>query len=508
MWDDEFDSDDDDAYFDPNEAMPSLDHHPPPSHSRDAYAVAAAVRAIPLALDPTAHNAQLALAPQPAVPSSSPSASASTTKKGSRSRTAKSGLVQHPSGNYFNAMPLPDAGGPLALLQAVTTNVRAYQWESVIEASRKTYRTGFDHFLRYVKLLQTDSCLRIIPSAFYLLPQPQPLSWFLLAMLGFLTYLRLNVEVAPGTVSTYCSGVRFFLLNMGVDVSEMDHSPVMKAVRSGMHKSWRALPGNAKSERDTLPYSADMLVRARNELCHSATPERQTRVELAAATAIVFGFILLARVSEYIVTSSNHYICGKHIVFLLRSGALIDASQAHLHSIDDVVEMQATIKDSKNDLDAMGHKFTYEKLPQGSSGLVCIVSEMFRCASVLCPASDSAFFAWRGDSSEKAWLLSEHYINNLLKRGAALFGFSDLKKFHSHSLRIGGASALAAAGAPSWVIQLTGRWKSLAFLTYIRLASTAFQRSFEMQTDGTTFTAAHIQQWNPGLNVSRGPDII
>ena len=38
-----------------------------------------------------------------------------------------------------------------------------------------------------------------------------------------------------------------------------------------------------------------------------------------------------------------------------------------------------------------------------------------------------------------------------------------------------------------------------AFLQYIRLASTAFQRSIEMQTDGTTFTAKHIQQWNPGL---------
>ena len=160
--------------------------------------------------------------------------------------------------------------------------------------------------------------------------------------------------------------------------------------------------------------------------------------------------------------------------------------------------MQATIKDSKNDEDGMGHKFTYEKLPPCSSCLLCIVSEMFRCASALRPLPDSAFFAWRGDTNEPAWKLGEHTINKLLKDGAALFGFPT-EKFSSHSLRIGGASALAAAGAPSWVIQLTGRWKSIAFLQYIRLASTAFQRSIEMQTDGTTFTAKHIQQWNPGL---------
>lgn len=407
-------------------------------------------------------------------------------------------------------MPLPEKGGSLAILQAVTSNVRAFQWESVIEASRKTYSTGYNHFLNYVELLGTDRFLHLVPEAFHQLTQPQPHSWFLLAMLGFLTYLRLNVEVAPGTVSTYCSGVRFFLMNSNVDVSEMDHSPVMKAVRSGQLKQWRALPGNAKSERDTLPMSADMIVRMRNEMCHSATPERQTRQELAAATAIVFAFILLARISEYIVTKSNHYIRGKHIMFLLSSGELIDSSQAYLHSIDDVVEMHATIKDSKNDADGMGHKFTYEKQPPGSSALLCVASEMFRCASNLRPAPDTAFFAWRGDHTERPWVLGEHYINDLLKRGAALFGFADLHKFHSHSLRIGGASALAAAGAPSWVIQLTGRWKSLVFLQYIRLASTAFQRSIQMQTDGTTFTAAHIQQWNPGAQHSAraNPDII
>lgn len=466
---------------------------PPPAA---VAAVTAAVRGSPLAISPATHAEQVVIAPL-ALPASSRHTA------GSRPRlSTPSARVQHPSGNVFEAMPLPMAGDPLAILQAVTSNVRAYQWESVIESSRTTYRTGYNHFLDYVQLLGTDRFLQKIPEAFYQLPHPQPHSWFLLAMLGFLTYLRLNVEVAPGTIATYCSGVRYYLMNSNVDVSEMDHSPVMKAVRSGQLKQWRALPGNAKSERDTLPVSADMIVRIRNELCKSKTPEKQSRLDLASATAIVFAFILLARVSEYIVTKSNHFIRGKHIMFLLSSGALIDSSQAHLYSIEDVVEMHATIKDSKNDEDGMGHKFTYEKQQPGSSALLCIVSEMFRCASVLRPASDTAFFAWQGDDSERPWSLGEHHINNLLKEGARLCGFSELKKFHTHSLRIGGASALAAAGAPSWVIQLTGRWKSLVFLTYIRLASTAFQRSIQMQTDGTTFTAAHIRQWNPASSTA------
>ena len=39
------------------------------------------------------------------------------------------------------------------------------------------------------------------------------------------------------------------------------------------------------------------------------------------------------------------------------------------------------------------HKFTYQKLSSEDPGLFCIVTEMFRCASVLQPGRDTAFFA-------------------------------------------------------------------------------------------------------------------
>jgi hypothetical protein len=466
-----------------------------PSVPNPIAAIAAAVSAIPLALDTHTHAQQRLTASSIIAAVEAQTTDTAVSTRSARSRKA---VVAHPTGNYFQAMPLPLHAGPLAILQATQANISSFMCESVIESSRKTYESGYKHFCKFAQLIGTDRFLQTVPADFYNLPQPQPLSWFLLAMLGFITYLRLNISVTPGTVSTYCSGVRYFLINSGVDVSEMDNSQVMKSVRTGMHKSWRAMPGNAKSETDTLPISADMIVRTRNELCSSANPERQSRLQLALATAIVFAFILLARISEYIVTKSNHHIRGKHVTFVLASGALILSSQAHLHSVGDIHEMYVTIKDSKNDADGMGHRFTYSKLADGSRGLFCIVSEMFRCASVLRPAPDTAFFAWQGSITESAWSLSEHSLNSLLKKGAALFGF-DIVKIHSHSLRIGGASALAAAGAPSWVIQLTGRWKSLAFLQYIRLASTAFQRSFELQTDGTTFTADHIKQWSPAL---------
>jgi hypothetical protein len=46
-------------------------------------------------------------------------------------------------------------------------------------------------------------------------------------------------------------------------------------------------------------------------------------------------------------------------------------------------------------------------------------------------------------------------------------------------LRIGGASMMAAAGRPDYEIQKQGRWKSLAFLEYIRLGRATFKATLD-----------------------------
>ena len=43
---------------------------------------------------------------------------------------------------------------------------------------------------------------------------------------------------------------------------------------------------------------------------------------------------------------------------------------------------------------------------------------------------------------------------------------------NTHSFRIGGASAAAAAGIPDSVIQIMGRWKSDCYKRYIRIDDT------------------------------------
>ena len=87
-----------------------------------------------------------------------------------------------------------------------------------------------------------------------------------------------------------------------------------------------------------------------------------------------------------------------------------------------------------------------------------------------------------------------------LKRGARLDGFNE-SRFAPHSLRIAGASAMAANGAPNWLIQLAGRWKTEQFLKYIRLSTEAFQQSITAISSCTVFNANDIRMWNAGVDL-------
>jgi hypothetical protein len=77
-----------------------------------------------------------------------------------------------------------------------------------------------------------------------------------------------------------------------------------------------------------------------------------------------------------------------------------------------------------------------------------------------------------------------------------------LQRFRTHSPRIGGASALANKGAPDYVIQRLGRWKSLAFLDYLRLAAAAFEAALVSLTDVSSLTLLDVLRQNSAAAVT------
>lgn len=74
-----------------------------------------------------------------------------------------------------------------------------------------------------------------------------------------------------------------------------------------------------------------------------------------------------------------------------------------------------------------------------------------------------------------------------------------------HSLRIGGASALLRAGAPPVLVQVLGRWRSDAFIDYIRVARPQLlfwsRRMLDFAHGSSTHAATHprpqANRWNP-----------
>ena len=80
----------------------------------------------------------------------------------------------------------------------------------------------------------------------------------------------------------------------------------------------------------------------------------------------------------------------------------------------------------------------------------------------------------------------------------AVYFHLDPARFSTHSLRIGGASALAAAGVPDYVILDMGRWKSLAFLAYVRRSTRMFEIARHALSRNDLLTLDTIRLMHPG----------
>ena len=97
-----------------------------------------------------------------------------------------------------------------------------------------------------------------------------------------------------------------------------------------------------------------------------------------------------------------------------------------------------------------------------------------RTGTVICPVSALlAYLAIRSPSPGPLFIfhdgtpLSRQQLIAHLRKALAGIGV-DVANYSGHSFRIGAASTAARAGFSDSFIQKLGRWKSLAFTTYIR----------------------------------------
>ena len=414
--------------------------------------------------------------------------------------------VAHPSGQEMAFLqPLPVLGStPSQRFNASLHNAGVFIFRSVQESTKGAYQTGFRHWLKNADTMGIDPMLRTPPT--WWRPSACAYPFQVAVVMAFLSHLAFEKHLAPSTCNSYMSGVRFNLINCGTEMGFLEKSQPIRSLRAGILLEWRSKHAKADSKR--LPFTVDMILATRR-LFDDGSP-----IGEAICVAVELGFCCIMRVSEYIcVPWANHHLRACDVIFwVMRNRTLVrilssavvsdkvDYSEVHLVSIH--------IRDSKNDIESEGHVITFEvahahlAAAPGRSQAFDLVRHLFEWAKRAQPGPLDPFLSFHGE-----WALPYAFINTACKCVAAKFGLP-LHLVSSHSIRIGGASTMAAAMQPDFMIKLLGRWKSLEFLEYIRLCSTEFASALRSLTDPTLFTVDHVRQMCAGAarSTSSGGD--
>ena len=163
--------------------------------------------------------------------------------------------------------------------------------------------------------------------------------------------------------------------------------------------------------------------------------------------ACIFGWSKLLRVSEY-TSSSNTFLADKQLS--RKDVSFFGKSPDTIEGVDATIKWHKTVR-SAGPL----HKRTYSS----PGGALCLVAILLQYVS-MDPHSDPSdlhlqpFFRWPSGRP-----LTANQLRDWLSATLASMGIN-ASEYNTHSLRQGGASALAALGVNESIIRIIGRWTS------------------------------------------------
>ena len=382
-----------------------------------------------------------------------------------------------------------------------------FLWERVAESTRQTYQTGFNRFLDFLPEFGTDVRMRLIPNSWNHERKHFPIiySFEEAVILSYLVYLRRGVPgsnpVTPDTAFLYLTGVKFMLTNIGVDTTILNNSQIIKGVKTGMLNAWRKQDGNKLSQRITMPFVLSMILRTRQILLRTGR-----LIDRCNSTCQIHSYTTFSRISEAIPTTKRgekHFLRTKHVIFDVQN-IQVTAQHIHKYPLSEITGITIIIGQygTKNDQEGRAHSYHYLKNNSYSHErdqlhTYCYVTTMYEWAIIARPLDDDPFFSC--NTSPQPWVLTPRVYTKSIKDGAQWCGVIDTKYFSSRSTRVAAASASAAANLPDYTIQALGRWKSTAFLRYIRASTAAFQKAYEHLTNINTITLRDVSHTIPGF---------
>jgi hypothetical protein len=275
----------------------------------------------------------------------------------------------------------------------------------------------------------------------------------------YLAYCAESKGFSPSTVGVHFAGISFFFRKSNASDSFF-HTQQMEMARSGLRLLHRKLAPMHKTV--TTPVSLEMILRYRSLYRFPTLRQRCTFV------ACITAFVFLLRISEYVELPSDHFLRVCDVLFHTPSGKF-NARNVFGLAFSSVFEVTVFVRSAKNDSLGFGNVLSSKPTPSAD---ICICKILFDWALIAGFSGDVAPFCSFGNQS-----LRPNDVGAAIKEMAISFGFSS-NTFSPHSLRYGGATTLATLGFSDSVIMKRGRWKSSAFLTYIK-SSTG--KSYESQ---------------------------
>jgi hypothetical protein len=315
-----------------------------------------------------------------------------------------------------------------------------------------------------------------------------PVNFRQMAVISFMQKLVIEEKLCPGTVSVYMSAVRYYLKLANLDIMFLD-APWVASARTAMTLMFRR--DNPIAGRKGLPFTCDMIVHAESKTFNTNSPYNH-----AINTGMKIASTCLMRVCEYLPGSPvvDHWARSQDVCFRLLDDSVVPSWRAAKDApIDLVVSTIVKVRGGKNDVEGEGHSMEFFKSAMGKDCAYCIVTSLHSWAVRAQPLFGQPFLSWRGE-----WVLSYDRLSKAIKKVASEMGL-DPTRYRTHSLRIGGASMLAAAGRPDYEIQKLGRWKSLAFLEYIKVGKATFNAALAAIVNPNLLTAREVGRMHAGV---------
>lgn len=253
---------------------------------------------------------------------------------------------------------------------------------------------------------------------------------------------HLSLTVNSGTIRSYLCAIRFVQIRAGLPDPTCSPPPKLPYVLKGIQK---LSPQHSRSQR--LPITPNLLQQIHS--LWSKQPLTFDKVMLWAAFCT--GFFGFMRAGEFTADVTE---CFSEQPHLATRDVAVDS-----HENPQIITIH--LRRSKTDQFSKG---THIYLGRTQSTL-CPVAAMLAYL-VIRPSTAGPLFIFQNGSPLTRKKLVDHLRQAISQLGLDASGYS------GHSFRIGAASTAATVGINDSAIQLLGRWKSPAFLAYIRSPKT------------------------------------